>query len=75
MTLFLVHSASHCLIFESKGKVFPVFLTENHAMKAYGGCGRIAPHILWPRHWMEMNGQLKARAALPPEKEPLVFIG
>jgi hypothetical protein len=40
-------------------------------MKAYWGGGR-APLILWPRHLMEMSGQLHAPATLTPEKEPLV---
>jgi hypothetical protein len=29
----------------------------------------------WPRHWMEVNGQLRAPAALPTGREPLVPIG
>jgi hypothetical protein len=41
-------------------------------MEAYVGRGCIAPRILWPRHYMEVSGQLHAPAALPPGKEPLV---
>jgi hypothetical protein len=44
-------------------------------MKAYCGSVGIAPHILRPRHWMEVSGQLHAPAALPPGKGPLVPIG
>jgi hypothetical protein len=29
-----------------RGKVVPAFLTEHHDMKAYWGCGGIAPRIL-----------------------------
>jgi hypothetical protein len=50
-------------------------LTKHHAMKAYWGSGGMAPLILWPRHEMEVSGQLHALAALPPGKEPLVHIG
>jgi hypothetical protein len=39
-------------------------------MKAYWGSGSIAPLILWPRHKMEVSGQLYALAALPLGKEP-----
>jgi hypothetical protein len=39
-------------------------------MKEYWGSGGIAPHILWPRLWMEVSGQLHAPAALPQEKSP-----
>jgi hypothetical protein len=44
-------------------------------MKAYWGSGDIAPLILWPRHKMEMSGQLHTLATLYPGKEPLVPIG
>jgi len=37
--------------------------------------GDITPGILWPRHWMEVSGQLHALAALPPRKKSLVPIG
>jgi hypothetical protein len=40
-------------------------------MKAYWGSGGIAPRIIWPRHQMEVSGQLHAPAALPPGKESL----
>jgi len=33
-----------------KGKVVPVLLTEQHAIKAYWGSGGITVRILWPRH-------------------------
>jgi hypothetical protein len=36
-------------------------------MKAYWGNVGINPRILWPRHQMEVNGQLHAPAALPPK--------
>jgi len=52
-----------------------LLLTKHHAMKAYWWSGCIAPLILWPRHWMEVSGQLHVPAALPPGKEPLVPIG
>jgi hypothetical protein len=39
------------------------------------GSGGIAPHILWPRHWMVVSGQLHGPVALPPGKETLVPIG
>jgi len=39
------------------------------------GSGCIDPRILWPRHWMEVSGQLHAPGALSPGKEPLVPIG
>jgi hypothetical protein len=55
--------------------LFSTFLTEHHAMKAYMGSGVIAPRILWPRHYMEVSGQLHALAALPPVRVPLVPIG
>jgi hypothetical protein len=44
-------------------------------MKAYWGSEGIAPLIPWPRHYMEVSGQLHAPAALPPGKEPLAPIG
>jgi hypothetical protein len=37
-------------------------------MKAYWGSGGISTHS-WPRHWMEVSGQLHAPAALLPGKE------
>jgi hypothetical protein len=49
--------------------------TKHHAMKVYWGSGGIAPRILWPRHQMEVSGQLHAPAALPPREEPMVPIG
>jgi hypothetical protein len=39
-------------------------------MKAYWGSECIAPLILWPRHYMEVSGQLHAPAALPQGKSP-----
>jgi hypothetical protein len=51
------------------------FQTERNAMKACWGYGGTVPRILWPRHYMEMSGQLHALATLAPEKEPLVSIG
>jgi hypothetical protein len=39
-------------------------------MKVYWESGGIAARILWPRHEMEVSGQLHAPAALPPEKSP-----
>jgi hypothetical protein len=39
-------------------------------MKSYWGSGVIAPLILWPRHYMEVSGQLHAPAALPQGKSP-----
>jgi hypothetical protein len=50
-------------------------LTEHHAMKTYWGSGGVASRILWPRHWIEVGGQLHVAAALTPRKEPLVPIG
>jgi hypothetical protein len=43
-------------------------------MKAYWESGGIAPLILWPRHYMEVNGQIHVPAALSPGKEPLIHI-
>jgi hypothetical protein len=39
------------------------------------GYGGIAPLILWPRHWIEVSGQLHAPAALLPGKEPPALFG
>jgi hypothetical protein len=36
-------------------------------MKTYGEVG-VQLHHSWPRHWMEMSGQLYAPAASPPRK-------
>jgi hypothetical protein len=55
--------------------LFQDILTELHAIKAYWESGGIAPLILWPRHEMELSGQLHSPADLPPGKEPLVHIG
>jgi len=44
-------------------------------MKAYWGSGSTAPPILFPRHQMEVSGQLHVPAALLPGKEPLVPSG
>jgi hypothetical protein len=61
-------------IVTGKGKIVPVLLTKHHAMKAYWEW-RYSPLILWPRHYMQVSGQLHAPAALPPGKEPPVSIG
>jgi hypothetical protein len=45
-------------------------LNKHHAMKEYWRSGGITPLILWPRHYMEMSGQLHAPAALPQERTP-----
>jgi hypothetical protein len=34
----------------------------------------VEPHHSWPRHWIDLSGQLQAAAALPPGKEPPVSI-
>jgi hypothetical protein len=39
------------------------FVTEHHIMKAYWGSGGTVPRILWPRHEMEVSGELHALAA------------
>jgi hypothetical protein len=44
-------------------------------MKAYWGSGDIDQHVLWPRHKMEVSGQLHAPAALSLGKQPPVTIG
>jgi hypothetical protein len=44
-------------------------------MEANWGSEGIAPRILWPRHYMEVSGQIHALAALPPGKELPVPIG
>jgi hypothetical protein len=44
-------------------------------MKANLGSVGIAPRILRPRYLMEVSGQLRTPAALPPGKEPLTSIG
>jgi hypothetical protein len=43
-------------------------------MKAYGEW-MYRSTFSWPRHWLEVSGQLHAQAALPPGKEPSVPIG
>jgi hypothetical protein len=40
---FVINNAEN---YTGKGKVFPVLLTEHHAMKAYWGSGGIALLIL-----------------------------
>jgi hypothetical protein len=61
---------------KDKGKVVPVlFLADHYAMKAYWGSESMASRVLWPRHWMEVNCQLHAPAALHPGKDPLLPIG
>jgi hypothetical protein len=51
-------------------------LCFNWAPRREGALGseRNAPLILWPRHEMEVSGQLYAPAALLAGKEPLVPI-
>jgi hypothetical protein len=39
-------------------------------MEAYWGSGSIAPRTLWPRHYMEVGGQLHAPAAYSHGKSP-----
>jgi len=39
-------------------------------MKTYWESGGIAPRIHWPRHYMEMSGQLHVPITLPPGKSP-----
>jgi hypothetical protein len=51
------------------------FLTEHHNTKAYWGNEGIAPLILCSRQQIDVSGQLRAPAALPPGKEPLVPFG
>jgi hypothetical protein len=41
---------------------------KHYAMKTYGGLVYRSKHF-WPRHYLEVSGQLHAPAALPPEKE------
>jgi hypothetical protein len=43
-------------------------------MKAYWGSEGMTPRIIWPRHYMEVSGQIHATAALPPRKETMVPI-
>jgi hypothetical protein len=43
-------------------------------MKTYG-LVEVQLHNSWPRHWMEVTGQLYAPAALLTRKEPPVPIG
>jgi hypothetical protein len=43
-------------------------LNEHHAIKTYWRSGGIAPRIVWPRHYMEVSGQLDAPATLPPQE-------
>jgi hypothetical protein len=59
--------------FQLKGKdkvKLSLCLTKHHAMKTYGESGSLAPRILWPRHKMEVGGQLHDPPALHPGKEP-----
>jgi hypothetical protein len=51
---------------KGKDKVFPVLLTEHHAMKVYWGSGGIASLIPGPRHQMEASGQPHASGKEPP---------
>jgi hypothetical protein len=57
---------------EGKGKGIKssLCLTKHHPIKTYWGSGSIAPRFLWPRHWVEMRGQLHVPAALPQRKSP-----
>jgi hypothetical protein len=48
-----------------------LYLCEHHAMKTHLESGGIAPRILWPRHYMEVSGQLHAPATLPQGESPL----
>jgi hypothetical protein len=54
-------------------KVVPVL---NKAPRHEGvlGNGGITPRIFWPRHYMEVSGQLHAQAVLPPGKKPRISI-
>jgi hypothetical protein len=66
---------AYCIqIVKVKGEVV-LCLTKHHAMKTCWGSGGIALCILLHQHKVEVSGQLHALAALPPVKEPLVFIG
>jgi hypothetical protein len=44
-------------------------LIKHHAMKAYGE-QMYRSTFSWPRHYLEVSGQLHARAALPRERAP-----
>jgi hypothetical protein len=56
---------------------FCVKLTEHYAMKVCGGGGEwmYRTTFSWPRHWLEVSGQLHALAALLSVKEPPAPIG
>jgi hypothetical protein len=43
-------------------------------MKAYWGSGCIAPLLFWPRHYVDVSGQLHAPATLTRGEEALVPI-
>jgi hypothetical protein len=43
-------------------------------MKAYWGSEGIAPRIIWPRHYMEVSGQLYVPTALPQKKITFINI-
>jgi hypothetical protein len=47
---------------------FTLRLIKNHATKKYGEV-EVQHHHSWPRHQMELGGQLHALASVHPEKE------
>jgi hypothetical protein len=51
-----------------------MYLIKHSAKKTYRGV-EVQLHHSWPRHKMEVSGQLHAPTALPPSKSPPVPIG
>jgi hypothetical protein len=47
---------------------FCLWLSKQNGTNNYGEC--LCRCTLWPRHWLEVSGQLHAPAALPPGKCP-----
>jgi hypothetical protein len=62
-------------IFVIKGKIVPMLFNWALHLEGVLGSGGIAPRILWPRHYMDVSGQIHAPAALPPGQGRLVPVG
>jgi hypothetical protein len=62
-------------IVKVKKKLSPCFFISAPRHEGVLGSWGIAPLILWPLHYVAVNGQLHAPPALLPGKEPLVPIG
>jgi len=51
--------------------MFSLCINIHHAMKTYWGSGGISPRIPWPRHCMDVSGQLHTPSASRSGKEPM----